>query len=220
MGGEAWKTGAEVVAAADADAETVEVAGIDVVVANFTRRCAVASSLTGFVVGADGALLGCVLGVTGESGAWWARTGYGSDEAPFLRSAKRKAGSLEELWLWRCECKASDGGGLVMVGESSLSLELASGSVASAPSWPAVVKLTLAVMVSPTVAYQVPAQGPTYPVQTCSRPFILLFLLLVLARLYQYFVLCRLGQGLNSYRFETGSAWEGALDSNQKSGSD
>lgn len=33
------------------------------------------------------------------------------DEAaePFLISAKRKDGSLEELWLWRCECRFDEG---------------------------------------------------------------------------------------------------------------
>lgn len=33
------------------------------------------------------------------------------DEAadPFLMSAKRNDGSLEELWLWRCECRFDEG---------------------------------------------------------------------------------------------------------------
>lgn len=37
--------------------------------------------------------------------------GCGCDEAgdAVLRSAKRKDGSLEELWLWRCECRFDEG---------------------------------------------------------------------------------------------------------------
>jgi hypothetical protein len=61
------------------------------------------------------------------------------DEAadPVLRSAKRKDGSLEELWLWRCECRFDEGPVMLAADEpaSDLPGRLAAVEVEAA-AWP------------------------------------------------------------------------------------
>lgn len=71
-----------------------------------------------------------------------------------LRSAKRKEGNLDELWLWRCESVlmmlGAEAWGIVVVGR----FWTMSAPLRVWPKWPALVKPTFALMVSPTVASQ------------------------------------------------------------------
>lgn len=58
------------------------------------------------------------------------------DEAadPFLMSAKRKDGSLEELWLWRCECRFDEGP--VMLAADEAASDLPGRLAAVEAAWP------------------------------------------------------------------------------------